>query len=96
MAATEKFTRTTEFCGGKGTVRPLSQEESTPTLAVTGFHRFSGHTTWRMVLIYYAQVQAVTENKGEGVANYIQKEGYLQMQREKWLNWLHWSLEGLA
>ena len=24
-------------------------------------------------------LQAVTENKGEGVANYIKKEGYLQM-----------------
>ena len=38
----------------------------------------------------------VTENKGEDVANYIKKEGYLQMLREKWLNWLHLFLEGLA
>ena len=37
-----------------------------------------------------------TENKEEDVANYIKKEGYLQMQREKWLNLLHLSLEGLA
>ena len=49
------------------------------TLALTGFYCFSGCITWRMVLIYYAQVQAVTENKGEGVANYIKEEGYLQM-----------------
>ena len=46
-----------------------------------------------MVLIYYAQVcfgwLPFTENKGEDVANYIKEEGYLQMQREKWLNWLH-------
>ena len=37
----------------------------------------------RMVLIYYAQVCCrwlpFTENKGEDVANYIKKEGYLQM-----------------
>ena len=70
------------------------------TLALTGFYCFSGHITLRMVLIYYAQVHfrwlPFTENKGEDVANYIKEEGYLQMQREKWLNWLHSSLEGLA
>ena len=53
-----------------------------------------------MVLIYYAQVHfrwlPFTENKGEDIANYIKEEGYLQMQREKWLNWLQWSLGGLA
>ena len=38
----------------------------------------------------------VTENKREDVANYIQKEVYLQMSREKWLNWLYSSLGGLA
>ena len=36
-----------------------------------------------MVLIYYAQVHlgglSFTENKGEDVANYIKKEGHLQM-----------------
>ena len=37
-----------------------------------------------------------TENKGEDVVNYIKEEGYLQMQREKWLNWLHLSLGSLA
>ena len=63
--------------------QPVSQGESAPTLALTGFHCFSGHITWRMVLIYYAQVHfrwlPVTENKGEDVANHIKKEGYLQM-----------------
>ena len=53
-----------------------------------------------MVLIYYAQVHfrwlPFTENKGEDIANYIKEEGYLQMQREKWFNWLQWSLGGLA
>ena len=79
---------------------PLSQEESTLTLALRGFYCFSQHITLRMVLIYYAQVHfrwlPFTENKGEDVANYIKEEGYLQMQREKWLNWLYSSLEGLA
>ena len=78
----------------------LSVTERAATLAWTGFYCFSGHITWRMVLIYYAQVcfrwLPFTENKGEDVANYIKEEGYLQMLREKWLNWLHSSLGGLA
>ena len=83
MAAIDKYTRTTESCGGKGMVRALSQEESTPTLALTGFYCFSGHITLKMALIYYAQAPfrwlPFTDNKGEDVANYIKKEGYLQM-----------------
>ena len=63
--------------------QPLSERESTPTLAFTGFYCFSGLTTLRMVLIYYAQIHfrwlPFTENKGEDVANYIKKEGYLQV-----------------
>ena len=63
--------------------QPLSQGESSPTPALTGFHCFSGHITLRMILIYYAQVcfgwLPFTENKGEDVANYIKKEGYLRM-----------------
>ena len=63
--------------------QPLYQAKSTPTLALTGFYCFSEHITLRMVLIYYAEVQfrwlPFTENKGEHVANYIKKEGYLQM-----------------
>ena len=43
-------------CGEKGTAQPLSQAESTSTLALTGFYCFSGDITLRMVLIYYAQV----------------------------------------
>ena len=75
----DKFTRTTESYGGKGTA-----QESPSTLALTGFYCFSGHITLRMVLIYYAQVRfrwlPFTENKGEGVANYIKEEGYLQIK----------------
>ena len=56
VVAVDKHTRTTESCGGKGTSQPLSQEESAPTLALTGFYCFSGHIILRMVLIYYAQV----------------------------------------
>ena len=70
-------------CGEKGMARLLSQEESFLTLALTGSYCFSGHITLRMVLIYYAQVcfrwLPFTENKEEDVANYIKKEGYLQM-----------------
>ena len=57
-----------------------SHSLNTQTLALTGFYCFSGHITVRMI-IYYAQVcfrWLVTENKGEGVANYIKEEGYLQ------------------
>ena len=57
MAAKDKFTRNTEPCGRKGTARPLSQEESSWTLALTGFYCFSGHITLRMILLYYAQVR---------------------------------------
>ena len=60
-----------------------SQEKSTLTPALTGFYCSSGHITLRMVLIYYAPVLLrwlpFTDNKGEDVANYIKKEGYLQM-----------------
>ena len=83
VAAMDKVTRTTESCGGKGSWRPLSQEESAQTHTLTGFYCFSGHITLKMVLIYYPQVRfrwlPFTENKGEDIANYIKKEGYLQM-----------------
>ena len=83
MAAMDRFIRITESCGRKWTAWPLSQGESILTLALTGFYCFSGHITLRMVLIYCAQVcfrwLPFTENKGEGVANYIKEEGYLQM-----------------
>ena len=83
VAEMRKFTQTTKSCGRKGTARPLSQGESTLTLALAGFYCFSGHITLRMVLIYYAQLHfrwlPFTENKGEDVANYIKKEWYFQM-----------------
>ena len=72
-----KFTGTTESCGGKGKVGPLSPGKSALTLALTGFYCFPGYITLRMVLIYYAQVHfgwlPFPENKGEDVANYIKK-----------------------
>ena len=34
-----------------------------------------------------------TDNKGEEVANYYREKGYLQMQRKKWSNWLHFVFE---
>ena len=45
------------------------------TPAWTGFYCFSGHITWRMVLIYYAQVHhrwlPFKDNKGKNIANYL-------------------------
>ena len=56
------------------------KEESVHTLALTGFHCFSGHITLRMVLIYCAQVcfgwLLFTENKGEDIVNYIKEDIY--------------------
>ena len=70
----------------------MRERALTPTW--TGVYCFFRYMTSRMVLIYYAQVHfgwlLFTEDKGEDVANYIKEEGYLQMQREKWLNWLHY------
>ena len=83
VAAMDKFTQNTEILWRKETAWPLSPEESTLTLPVTGFYCFSGHITLRMVLSYSAQVclrwLPFIENKGEDVANYIKKEGYLQI-----------------
>ena len=39
----DKFTRTTEPCGRKGTAWPLSQGESAPTLALTDFYWLNLH-----------------------------------------------------
>ena len=56
FGAMDKYTQTTESCGGKGTAQPLSQEESALTLSLKGFYCFSAHITLRLILIYYAQV----------------------------------------
>ena len=60
---------------------PLSQGESTLTLALTGFYCFSGHITLGMLLIYYAQVRfrwlPFTDNKGQEVASYYKEKGHL-------------------
>ena len=69
-----------------------SPRERELTPAWTGFYCFSGHITWRMVLIYYAQVHhrrlPFTGNKGQNTANYF-KEKDVTAQGGKWLNWLH-------
>ena len=92
VAAMDKFTRTTESSGGKGTAQSLSQGENAPTFSLTGFYCFSGHITLRMVLIYYAQVHCrwlpFTDNKGKNVANYFKQKDVTD-QGGKWLNWLH-------
>ena len=63
-------------CGEKGAAWPLSKLERAPlSPAWTGFYCFSGHITWRMVLIYYAQVHhrwlPFRDNKGQNTANYF-------------------------
>ena len=94
VAATHKFTRTTEVLWRKGTTWPLSKWERGPeslTPAWMGFYSFSGYITLRMVLIYYAQVHCrwlpFTDNKGKNVANYF-KEKDVTDQGGKWLNWV--------
>ena len=77
--------------------RPLSQEDTAPTLVLTGFYCFSGHNTLRMVLITMHRFTLGSYRKQRrGCCKLHQKVGYLQMEREKWLNWLLSSLEGLA
>ena len=46
VAAMDRFTRTSESCGGKGMAQPLSREESAWTLALTGFIAFLGTLHW--------------------------------------------------
>ena len=60
--------------------QPLPQEESTPTLALTGFYCFSRPLTSKKVLLYYAKVYfgwLSLQTQETGVAEYI-KGGYLQ------------------
>ena len=68
----------------------MRERASTPSW--TGFYCFSGHSTLRMVFIYYAGVHCrwlpFTDNKGKNVANYF-KEKDVTDQGGKWLNWLH-------
>ena len=84
VAAMDKFTGTTESCGGKGTAQATVSRGEPLDPCLTCFYCFSGHITLRMVLIYYVQVRfrwlPFTENKGEDVANYMEREGYLQIK----------------
>ena len=69
------------------------------TPAWTGFYCYSGHITWRMVLIYYAQVHCrwlpFTDNKGQNTANYF-KEKDVTDQGGKWWTGYTPYLGGLA
>ena len=53
-------------------------QEREPTPTWTGFYCFLGHITWRMVLIYYAQVHhrwlPFKGNKGQNTANYLKEK----------------------
>ena len=81
MAAIDKYTWTIEILWRK--------RDCTATLS-RGEH--PDPCLGRLLLLFWAHyieddphllctgsLQAVTENKGEGVANYIKEEGYLQM-----------------
>ena len=57
-------------------VRELERaQEREPVPTWTGFYCFCGHITWRIVLIYYAQVHhrwlPFKDNKGQNTANYF-------------------------
>ena len=78
--------------------RPLPQEDSVQTLALTGFYFFSRPLTSKMVLLYYAKVcfgWLSFADKGEGVAEYI-KGGYLQCKGRNGQKGYVPYLEGLA
>ena len=80
MAETDKFAWITESYGGKGTAPPLSQEEHLdPCLDRLLLLFWAHYIEDDPHLLCTGSLQEVTENKGEGVANYIKKEGYLQM-----------------
>ena len=79
-------------------MRPLSQEENAPTLALTGFYCFSRPLASKMVLLYYAKVcfeWLSFADKGEGVTEYI-KGGYLQCKGRNGPIGCAPNLEGLA
>ena len=64
----------------KGTAQPLSQEENAdPRLDRLLLFFWAHYVEDDPHLLCTGSLQAVTENKGEGVANYIKEEGYLQV-----------------
>ena len=80
MVAIDKYTWTTESCGGKGMAWPLSQEEHPdPCLDRLLLLLWAHYIEDDPHLLCTGSLWAVTENKGEDVANYIKNEGYLQM-----------------
>ena len=80
--------------------RPLSQEESTPTLALTGFYCFSRSLTSKKVLFYYAKVcfgwLSFTDNKGEDVKLNTSKKDICNVKGEMVKTGYAPYLEGLA
>ena len=98
-------------CGGKGTVRPLSQEESASdplghsltggsgqSLALTSLYRFFRPLTSKKVLFYYTKVclgWLSFADNREDVTEYI-KGGHLQCKRRNGRNGFVPYLEGLA
>ena len=101
VAAINKFTWTTEVLWRKReSMATLWVREMARSLPGQAFIVFLGilHGGWSSFTMHRFALGGylLQKNKGEDVANYIREEGHLQMQREKWLNWLHSSLGGLA
>ena len=80
MAAIDKYTRTTESCRKRDSAATLSRgERLDPCLDRLLFLFWAHYIEDDPHLLYTGSLQAVTENKGDGVADYIKEEGYLQM-----------------
>ena len=80
-----------------GAPRPLSQDESILTLALTGFYCFSGHITLRMLLIYYVQVPFRWLQKIKERMLLITLKGWIFTNvKGKVIELVTLSLEGLA
>ena len=79
-------------CKEKETAWPLSEWESTLTPAWTGFYCLSGHITSRKVsftIHRFAVGDYLLQITKERMLLITSKKRMLQMQGEKWLNWLH-------
>ena len=79
VVAVCKYTQTTEILWRKrGCVAALQVKERAPDPLLDSFYCFCGHITWRMVLIYYAQVHhrwlPFKEDKGQDTANYFKEK----------------------
>ena len=89
-------------CGGKGMTQRFSQWEDRPHplpgQAFIAFFLGTLHYGWSSFTMHRFTLGGylLQKTKERMLLVTSKKEGYLQMYREKWLNWLHSSLGGLA